>query len=1147
MLARLHYIWLVVLSLLVAGEQGLCAQLEETFLETDGVAKKHSRLFRPLNVLGAGIDFVHRWNPPAKHRDQLTNAFSGAGVAAGDYDRDGFPDLFICGQANGGQLFRNLGKFKFANRSSLLQPPPPAGTWATGASWADVDNDGWLDLYVCGFDCPNRLYMNRPRGGGRVLVESADALGVAFSGASIVGTFADYDRDGDLDLFVVTNRLPVPASLLNEPFSLTRGPNGEPVLPEAFRQYADVIALPGSRGYKKIDAGQYDHLYRNDGPGKPFREVTREAGLSGNHYGLSAIWWDSNRDGWPDLYVANDFFGPDQLWTNNGPNADGIVTFTDMTRGSLPHTPWFSMGSDIADVNNDGWMDFLATDMAGSTHYNEKMQMGNMSGPDSDAWFLNHPDPPQYMRNALYLNTGTDHFMEVAQLYGVSKTDWTWSVNFGDLDNDGWEDLFVTNGMSRDWLNSDLRATAPSKDGWDRYYDFWYAQKPLLQTNRAFQNEAGLKMRERGADWGLDSNSVSFGSVLSDLDGDGNLDVVVNNFGGPPSIFKNTGASGHRAVVQLVGTASNRFGIGATVTVQLANPDQQLTRYLTSARGFMSSPEPVLHFGLGDREEIESLTVAWPSGHRQSFGNLKANRRFTITEPASEPEEQKSSQEIDSLFVAVDQLNGIHHRERPFDDFARQPLLPAKHSQLGPGIAFADVDGDGLDDFYLGQAAGSPGQIFFRRDKPGKTGNLFEVRGAGPFQQHTECEDITPLFFDADSDGDSDLYVVSGGVEGDAGASVFRDRLYLNDGKGNFATAPGDALPGVAASGGSAAVADYDKDGDLDVFVGGRVVPGRYPQTPRSCLLRNDSANGRVRFIDAAPGAGLGALGMVTDALWADLDGDDWPELIVAREWGPLEVIRNHQGSLRRVEAGSGMEKVTGWWNSLAAADLDGDGDIDLVAGNTGLNTKYKATTAKPELLFYGDFDGTGTPRILEAKFEGEVCLPHRGYSCSTHAMPGLKTRLPNFHSFAIKSLQSIYSQTRLDQARRFEANTLASGLFMNDGKGHFTFTPLTITAQSFPVTDIAVHDFTGDARPDIYIVGNSSSPQRETGNMDGGVSLLLKGDGLGGFHPVWPNESGLVVPGDARGIALTDLNGDARPDIVVTVNDAELRAFEAR
>ena len=1147
MLARLRSIGFVVLSFFVACEQSLFAQLQEKALEVRGPGQNRSKLFRPLDVSRAGIDFVHRWNPPLKHRDQLTNAFSGGGVAVGDYDQDGLPDIFMCGQVNGGQLFKNSGGFRFINKSSLLKPPAPAGTWATGASWADVDNDGWLDLYVCGFDCPNRLYLNRPQGSERVLVESAKSLGVDFSGASIVGTFADYDRDGDLDLFLVTNRLPAPDSLLNEPFSLSRGPNGEPVLPEAFRQYADVIVLPAGKGLKKIDAGQYDHLYRNEGPGKPFKEVTREAGMSGNHYGLSATWWDWNQDGWPDLYVANDFYGPDRLWTNNGPGADGVVTFTDMTRESLPHTPWFSMGADIADVNNDGWMDLLATDMAGSTHYNEKMQMGNMSGPDSDAWFLNFPVPPQYMRNALYLNSGTKNFMEVAQLYGVSKTDWTWSVNFGDLDNDGWEDLFVTNGMSRDWLNSDLRARAPSKDGWDRYYDFWYAQKPLFQTNRVFRNQGGLKMQESGFEWGLAENSVSFGSVLTDLNGDGDLDVVVNNFGGPPSLFENTGTTGHRIVVKLVGTESNRFGVGSTVTVRPANSGQRLTRYLTSARGFMSCPEPSLHFGLGDQKEIESLTVAWPSGHRQSFENLSADRHYTITESAVGPKEEKPSLGKAPLFVASHQMKGIRHRERPYDDFARQPLLPNKHSQLGPGIVFADVDGDNLEDFYLARAAGIPGRIYFRRKNPGKTGNVFEVRSLAPFGQHAECEDITPLFFDADGDGDPDLYVVSGGVEGSVGSPVFKDRLYLNDGKGNFSMAPKTALPDVSVSGGPAAVADFDKDGDLDVFVGGRVVPGRYPETPRSLLLRNDSGNGSVRFIDVAPEAKLDALGMVTAAVWADTNGDTWPELIVAIEWGPVQVFQNIKGSLRRVTAKTGLDKFTGWWSSLAAGDLDRDGDIDLVAGNVGLNTKYKATDKKPELLYYGDFDGTGQPRILEAKFEGSVCLPHRGYSCSSNAMPGLRSKLPTFHSFAIKSLEAIYSQSRLEKARRFEANTLESGIFINNGSGRFSFVQLPHIAQAFPVISIAIQDFTNDDKLDLYLAGNSDSPQRETGNMDGGISLLLKGDGLGGFQAVWPNETGLVVPGNARGLALTDLNGDSKLDIVVSVNDGELRAFEAQ
>ena len=1101
----------------------LFAQLEERPLKPITSGDRKATEFQLLSPSETGIDFVHQWNPPPQHRDQLTNAFSGSGVAIGDYDKDGRPDVFLCGQTKGGQLYKNLGNFRFSNNSAILTPAAPAGTWATGATWADVDNDGWLDLYVCGFDCPNRLYLNRFKGKQRVLIESAKQLGVDHRGASISGTFSDYDRDGDLDLFVVTNRLPAPDTLRSEKFALSRGPNGEPILPEAFRQYADVIVMPDG-SLKKIDAGQYDHLYRNEGPNKPFTDVTKDVGMSGNHYGLSATWWDWNDDGWPDLYVANDFFGPDQLWTNNGLNEQGKVTFTDMTKTSLPHTPWFSMGADIVDINNDGRLDLLATDMAGSTHYSEKMQMGNMSGPDSDAWFLNFPTPPQYMRNAFYLNSGTEHFMEVAAMLGVSKTDWTWSVNFGDLDNDGKEDLFVTNGMSRDWLNSDLGARAPSRDGWDTYYDFWYAQKPLKQTNRVFRNEGDLKMTECGRAWSLNANSVSFGSALSDLNGDGTLDIVINNFDGPPSIYRNNGYRDRRIVISLEGKSSNRFGLGAKVQVRFKGSSEILTRYLTSARGFMSSPDPVLHFGLGEHKFAE-VSVRWPSGHEQRFKNLTTDKHYTITEASGKPVAVEVEL-VQPLFVENDLLSSIRHRENPYDDFAQQPLLPNKHSQLGPGIAFADVDGDNLDDFYLAQGAGTTGQIYLRKPSGRKGSNVFAP--------HAASEDITPLFFDADGDGDQDLLVVSGGVESAPGDVVFKDRLYLNNGQGVFAHAA-KALPDITSSGGPAVADDFDKDGDLDVFIGGRVVPGSYPESPQSQLLRNDSTKEAVLFTELS----IEPLGMVTAAVWADINADTWIDLLVTTEWGSIKVLENNKGTLSTPR----HDSRTGWWSSLAAGDIDADGDVDLVAGNVGLNTKYKA----PELIYYGDFDGTGKSRILEAKFEGETWLPHRGYSCSSNAMPALKSRLTTFHSFASKSLESIYSNNRLKKALRLEANTLESGVFLNDGTGRFQFQPLPRLAQAFPVYGIVIDDLTSDGHPDVYLIGNSNSPQRETGNMDGGVSLLLAGDGKGNFRPMWPNESGLVVPGDAKGVVLTDLNGDLKRDIVVTVNNSGLRTFFAR
>jgi len=651
-------------------------------------------------------------------------------------------------------------------------------------------------------------------------------------------------------------------------------------------------------------------------------------------------------------------------------------------------------------------------------------------------------------------------------------------------------------------------------------------------ANLAFRNLGDLRFEKIESRWGLGRVGVSLGVATADFDNDGRLDLVVNNADVPVSVYRNRSGDGNSIRIRLKGTTSNRYGIGATVRLQAGKLEQ--VRYLTLARGWLSASEPILHFGLGTAEKVTRLTVDWPSGRRQEFGDLKANQFYTITEPraGSESSLAKTERPPQPLFAESHALDGIRCEERtPFDDFAREPLLPRKLSQRGFCMAWADVNHDGRQDFYLGGTKGNAGRLFLQ-NADGKFSQT-------AFPADKESEDAAAIFFDFDADGDQDLYVAGGGVRDGPGPTASRDRLYLNDGRGRFTQAPEGIVPDIRENHSCVVAADFDQDGDLDLFVGGYSIPGQYPLSAPSRLLVSEGG----KLVDRTPQS-IRDAGLVTSAVWSDADGDGRLDLLVTVEWGPVKLFRNERAGLVERTREAGLSLRTGWWNAIAAGDIDGDGDIDYVVGNQGLNTQYKASLEQPELLFYGNLDGSGTRQLLEAYFVGDLAYPHRGLDALSQAMPSLKEKFSSFHQFAGAAIEGISSMDRLRQCHRREANTLESGVLVNNGKAVFEFVPLPSLAQIAPARDVALADFNGDGKLDLVIAQNDFSPQRETGRMDGGVSLLLFGDGKGGFEPVWPNKSGVVVAGEAKRAFVTDSNGDGRPDMVFGGSPGAIRAF---
>jgi len=888
-------------------------------------------LFELLPSSQTGIDFINKVeeNDTVNVLDYM-NIYTGAGVAAGDINNDGLTDLYFSGNQTSGKLYLNKGNLKFEDvteKAGLL-----TNRWCTGVSFVDINQDGFLDIYVNVAGSPkfgstaNLLYINNKNG---TFTEAAAKYGIADTRLTMNASFFDYDKDGDLDLFLITNPADERVSFVN-------------VITEA------------DTAKKALGV---DILYRNNG-NETFTDVSEQAGITKGGYSLGAAISDLNNDGYPDIYVTNDFLSSDILYINNGNG-----TFTDKIRECLKHSSFASMGCDVADFNNDGLPDIYTLDMLPEDNYRKKMIIP-AAGYDKFQLLLRNGYEPQYTRNALQLNNGDGSFSDIAFMAGVSSTDWSWATLFADYDNDGDKDLLVTNGFYRDlgnldYVNYQSRLNSPMGNQTAKRNQKLKAIKDLAKIplqDYLFENNNNLTFTKRSTEWGIGEPGFSNGACYADLDNDGDPEIIISEFNGQAKLYRNNAeklARNNYIDIRLKGLVPNLQAIGAKVYLYSGRGLQM--QEMNPYRGFESSVDPVLHFGINQNKTVDSIKVIWPNGSIDLKRNVAANQRMTITcgQKNDSSSKQTSSQNtaIDrsALFTEITGTPGLtyNHIENEFVDFKIQPLLPHMHSRLGPGLATADINNDGLSDFYVGAGAGHPGCFFIQN----KDGNFTKKL----LMQDTSCEDMGVLFFDADNDGDADLYVVSGSSEFLPQDKLLQDRLYVNDGKGNFENKP-NALPNTLSAGSCVVACDYDKDGDLDLFVGGRISPGSYPLSPQSYLLKNQ---GGIFTDRSAELPQSGKLGMVTSALWTDYNNDGWTDLMITGEFMPVMFIKNESGKLNFASPVI-LPQSSGWWNSITAADFDNDGDIDYVVGNLGLNSRHHASAKEPLCIYAKDFDKNG-------------------------------------------------------------------------------------------------------------------------------------------------------------------------------------------